>query len=89
MVAGAQAAADVSGSLAELVQVLPDAEAAAPTGDHERPDIRIPRLLEPRRERLVHGPVERVQDVGPVQRQREDAAVERRFDLGHGSERNP
>ena len=83
MVALAKSVGDVAGRLAELGQVLPDAEATAGTGQDDRADLRIAGVLQRRPERLVHLAVERVQDVGTVQRDREDAAVPRCLDLGH------
>jgi enoyl-CoA hydratase len=38
---------------------------------------------------LVHRPVERVQDIRPVQRDHQDAAVAVDFDLGHRANHNP
>ena len=66
-------AGDVARGLAELVQVLPDAEAAAGAGDDDRAHLGVARLLERAREPLVHRGVERVEDVRPVERDRQDA----------------
>ena len=46
VVVTAQAAGDVARGLAELVQVLPDAETAARARDDNRADARVPRFLE-------------------------------------------
>ena len=80
-----QTVADVSGRVAELGQVLADTEAATRTGDNDRADFGVARLLERGAERLVHRPVERVEDVRPVERDREDGAVAAGLDLGHGA----
>ena len=42
------------GGVAELRQVLADAEAAARAGDHDGAHLRIARLLQRTGERLVH-----------------------------------
>ena len=70
MVGAAQAVGDVARGLPELGQILADAEPATGAGDHDCPHLAVPRLLQGRRERLVHGPVEGVEDVRTVQRQR-------------------
>src|SRR5439155_8694549 len=79
----AQATADVSGSLAELGQVLPDAEAAACAGEDDRTHGWVARVLEARRERAVHVGVEGVEEVRTVERDRQDRAVAAGLDLGH------
>jgi hypothetical protein len=76
---------DVARRLAELRQVLPDAEAATRAGDDHGTDVVGARLLEALRQRRVHGGVERVQHVGPVEGEREDVAVACRPDLGHAT----
>ena len=83
VIARAQAVADVARRLAELGQVLPDAEAAARAGDDDGAHVRAAGLLERRAERLVHRRVERVEDVRPIERDREDGAVAAGLDLGH------
>jgi hypothetical protein len=55
---------DVAGGLAELGQVLADAEAAARAGDHDGAHVGVARVLQRTRERLVHRRVERVEHVG-------------------------
>ena len=83
VVAAAEAVADVAGGLAELRQVLPDAEAAAGAGDDDRAHLRPLRLLQRLAEARVHGAVERVQHVRAVERDRENAAVPACLDLRH------
>ena len=83
MVAGAQGGADV-GSLAELAQVLTRAEATPRAGEDDRADLRIARLLDGVEQQALRLPVERVEDVRPVQRDRLDGARSRQLDLGHG-----
>ena len=59
--------ADAARKLAELLEILPRAEPAAGSGDHDGPHLRIRRLAERPVERIVQRTVERVVDVGPVQ----------------------
>ena len=61
--------------LGELAQVLAGAEATPGTGDHDGANGGISGLLERRPQRGVQRPVERVEDVRPVERDREDGAV--------------
>ena len=82
MVRRAQHRGDVA-RFAEGGQVLPGREAAAGTRDHDRAHRRIPRLLERRPQLLVHATREGVQLVGPVERDRLDAAVAPDLDLRH------
>ena len=67
----------------ELAQVLPDAEAPPRARDDDRANVGRARSLERGRERLVHRRVEGVQDVGSVEREREDGSVTRRLDSRH------
>ena len=83
MVTRAQPVADVTGRLSELRQVLPDAEPAPGARDDDSADGRIARLLQRGAECLVHGGVECIEDIGTVQRDRQDGAVPARLDLGH------
>ena len=83
VVGRAQPVADVAGRLAELGEVLADAEAAAGAGDHDGADLVVARVLQRGVQRLVHRAVERVEHVGPVQRDRQDRAVALRLDLCH------
>ena len=73
--------------LAQLAQILPDAEAAADAGEDDGAHVRGGRLLERGRERPVHGGVERVELVRPVEDDRQDRAVARRLDLRHAPPR--
>ena len=70
--------------LLELREVLADAEAAAGAGDDDRAYRGVARLLQTGEKRLVQRGVERVEDVGTVERQREHAAVASDLHLGHG-----
>ena len=72
------------GGLAELGQVLADAEAAPGAGDRRpraRPSARA--SLSAADERLCISAVERVEHVRPVERDRQDGAVAAGLDLGH------
>ena len=75
MVVRAQVVGDVTGSARELLQVLPDAEAAAGAGDHDRANGGILGPLERGEDPAVHGRVQRVEDLGAVERDRKDAAL--------------
>ena len=83
VVARAQPLGDVAGRLAELRQVLADAEASPGPRDDDRANLRVACVLERTGHRLVHRRVERIQDVGAVERDREDRAFAAHFDLGH------
>ncbi len=83
VVVRAQVVGDVAGAGRELLQVLADAEPAAGTGDHDGADRRVLRLLERAVQPVVHRAVERVQDVGPVERDRQDRPVARHLDVSH------
>ena len=85
MVAGAQRGADVR-RLAELGQVLPGAEATASTGEHDCAHVGVARLLDRIQQEPLRLGIERVQDVGPVQRDRLDGAVAGDFDLRHDAD---
>ncbi len=89
VVVAAQVAGDVARARLELLQVLADAEAAPSAGDHDRADGRILRLLERREEPACTARVQRVQHIRAVQRDRQDAAVARDFDLGHAPTIDP
>src|SRR4029078_3931275 len=52
-------------------------------GDHDRPDLRSARVLERDPQPRVHRLVERVKDLGPFQRDREDGAIAGGLHLGH------
>ena len=71
---GAQAVRDVAGRLAELGQVLADAEAAPGAGEDDRAHAGA-RLLERRGERPGACGVEGVEDVGAVEGERQDGAT--------------
>ena len=75
--------ADRARRLLELLQVLAGAEAAARAGDHDGADVRRGSLLERLVQARVQRRVERVEDVGPVQRDREDGAVALGQDFAH------
>jgi hypothetical protein len=79
----AQVLRDVAGTARELLQVLPDAEPLAGSRDHDGAHRRIGGLLETVLDAAVHGAGERVEDVGAVQRDRQDGAVARDLHLGH------
>src|SRR5262249_34126773 len=68
---------------AELLQVLPDAEAAAGAGEDDRPDLRLARSLQRGGEGGVRGAVQCVQDLRPVERDRHDRSLPPALDLGH------
>ena len=72
------ALADAARERLELAQVLARAEAAPRAGEDDRADLRIGRLAQRGREPVVHGPVDRVVDVRPVERDRQNRAVARR-----------
>jgi hypothetical protein len=74
---------DVARLLLELGQVLADAETAAGPGDHDRANLVVLCLLQPLGDRPVHGGVQRVEDVRPVERDRQDRAVARGVGIGH------
>ena len=82
MVRRAQHRRDVP-ALTERRQVLPGREPAARSRDDHRAHRRITRLLERGLQTLVHLARERVQLVGPVQRDRLDGPVARGLDLRH------
>ena len=83
MIARPQARADVARSLAELGQVLADAESAPGAGDDDGADVRVAGLFERSRETLVQCGIERVENVRTAERDREDSALATRLDLGH------
>ena len=85
MVARAQRGADVR-RLPELGQVLPGTEAAARTGEQDGTHLGVARLLDRVQQQPLGLAVERVQDVGPVQRDRLDGAVAGDFDLRHDAD---
>ena len=81
----AQPLGDVVRAAAKLVQVLPHAEAAAGARQHDDADAGIRRPLERRAQPVVRRRVERVEDVRPVERDRQDGAVAAYLDLAHRS----
>ena len=83
VVAGAKAVADVPRRLAKLGQILADAEGPPCAGEHDGPHLRVAGVAQRRRECGVHGGVEGIQDIGPVQRDRQDGAVALGLDLCH------
>ena len=83
VVAAPQAVADVSRRLAELGQVLPDAEPTPRARDHDGAHLVASRLLQRGGQRAVQVGVERVEHVRPVERDRQDRAVSARLGLGH------
>ena len=85
VVGAAQPRADVAGGLAELAQVLADAEASARARDDDGPHLGVASLLQRGRKRRVHRAVEGVEHLRPVERDRLDGAVARDLDLGHRS----
>src|SRR5581483_804076 len=88
VVGGAEHVARRARVVAKLVQVLAHAEAAPGAGDHNGSDLGVAGLLEPGRDALVHGEVDRVQNVRTVERDRENRPVPRDLDLGHAQEPN-
>ncbi len=74
---------DVAGCFPELGQVLADAEATARACYDDGPDFVSAGLLQCGPEPVVHGVVEGVQDVRPVERDREDGTLARCLHLGH------
>ena len=80
-----EAVADVA-RLTELLQVLAGAEPAACAGDDDRAHRSVARLLQRVPETGVERAVERVEDVGAVERDRLNRAVARNLDLGHGAD---
>jgi hypothetical protein len=83
----AQERGDVTIPLAQLGEVLPDAEAAPVPGEDDGTHLRVAGVLQGSRERLVSRGVERVQLVGAVQRDRQHRAVACRLDLSHSRPR--
>src|SRR5205807_6238654 len=82
VIALTQPRADVARGLPELGQILADTESPPrPREDHST-DIRLARLLERGRETAMQLRVEGVEDVGPVERDRQDGAVPACLDLG-------
>ena len=79
---------DVVRAGAELLKVLADAEAASGAGEHDRANLRPPRLLERCRSPACAARVQGVQHLRPVERDREDGAVLPGLDLGHDSSLN-
>src|SRR6185437_6453952 len=65
------------------LQILAGREAAAGAGEDDGTNLRIARLLQRLAQPGVQGAVERVQHLGPVQRDRLDAALAGDLDLGH------
>jgi len=85
VVVTAQVFRDVPRTVRELLEVLADAETPAGSGDHDRANARILRSLhEAGVDPLVHRAVERVQDLRPVERDRQDAVGACELDLRHG-----
>ena len=83
VVRAAQPMGDVAGRLAELSQILADAEPTAGAGHDHGAHLVGARFLVGVLNRAVHGGVEGVQHVRPVERDREDAAVPIGLHLGH------
>ena len=73
----------MSRDVRELGEVLADAEAAARAGDHDGAYVRGLCLPERLAQRAVHRRVERVQLLGPVERDRQHRAGAGGLDLGH------
>ena len=80
VVGAAEPVGDVVGRITELGQVLADTEASTRPCDHHRPDLVGARFPERGCEPLVDVGVERVELVGPVERDRQDGAVPARQD---------
>jgi hypothetical protein len=70
-------------SLTELLQILAGAEAAAGTGEDDRPDVWVTCLLQRVAKVRMECAVERVQHLRSVQRDRLNGAVARDLDLSH------
>ena len=77
--------ADRAGQLLELLQVLAGAEAPAGAGDDDCANVRGGRLLERGPKGGMQRGVEGVEDLGPVERDRQDRAVARRQHLAHAA----
>jgi hypothetical protein len=85
VVRGAQTLRDVAG-LAELVQILADAEASTRAGDDDGTHLRLRRLRQRLGQRRVQRTVEGVEHVGTVERDPQDGAVALREHLvRHGT----
>ncbi len=65
------------------MHVAAGTEVAAGTGDHDRADFAVTRLLQRGGQALVHLGVEGVEDVRAVERDREDCALTTRLDGCH------
>ncbi len=83
MIARAQPVADVPRGLLELGQVLADAEGAARARHDDGAHRGISGVFESCGELLVHRPGECIEDVGAVERDRQDRAVEAGLHLRH------
>ena len=79
---------DRPGRLLELLQVLAGAEAAPGARDHDRTNLRRARLLERVAQPRMQRSVERVEDVRPVERDRENGAVALGQHFAHGNDPN-
>ena len=89
MVVRAQVVGDVARAVAELLQVLADAEPAAGAGEDDRARLGVARVLERGVELPVHLRRQRVQHLRAVEGDRRDSAVARDFDLGHDGNHTP
>ena len=67
----------------ELLQVLADAEAATGAGDHHRAYRRILGVTQCGLDPTMHRTVQRVQHVGPIERDRQDRSRARDLDVCH------
>ena len=88
VVARLQMPGDVAVDGLELLHVLACAEALAGAGDHDRTHVGGPRLVERGVQRLVHRGREGVVGLGPVEGDRQDAAVAAGLDLRHAPQPN-
>jgi hypothetical protein len=86
VVVATQAGTDVASVVAKLGEVLADAETTARAGDHDGANVVAARGLERSRQRLVRGGIEGIQDVGSVQRDRQNRALACCFHFGHARE---
>ena len=82
-------AGDIGCSLAELLEVLPDAKPTPGAGHDDSAHRRVASLRQRRVQPLVHGVVQRVENVRTIERDRQDTAVARELHLRHPSNPKP
>ena len=81
--------ADAAGKLGELLQVLAGAEAATGAGDDDRAHLGVGRLVERLAQSAVERAVEGVEDLGPVERDREHRRRRARSSTSLGQSLSP